>query len=73
MNIIKRLRWSLGRGNPVVPSRWQATARNYLLGGEHLSRKTGEIPRARRPTSRAWRGRQRHCCVSALANNLKTS
>jgi hypothetical protein len=25
MNIIQRLRWSLGRGNPVVPSRWQAT------------------------------------------------
>ena len=26
MNIIKRLRWSLGHGNPVVPSRWRATA-----------------------------------------------
>jgi hypothetical protein len=25
MNIIQRLWWSLGRGNPVVPSRWQAT------------------------------------------------
>lgn len=25
MNIILRLWWSLGRGNPVVPSRWQAT------------------------------------------------
>jgi hypothetical protein len=28
MNIIQRLWWSLGRGNPVVPSRWQATDRN---------------------------------------------
>jgi DNA replication protein DnaC len=26
MNIIMLLLWSLGRGNPVVPSRWQATA-----------------------------------------------
>src|SRR6266540_3253608 len=26
MNIIKRLRWSLGHGNPVVPSRWRATS-----------------------------------------------
>jgi hypothetical protein len=25
MNIIQRLWWSLGHGNPVVPSRWQAT------------------------------------------------
>jgi hypothetical protein len=25
MTIIVLLRWSLGRGNPVVPSRWQAT------------------------------------------------
>jgi hypothetical protein len=25
MNIIMLLMWSLGRGNPVVPSRWQAT------------------------------------------------
>jgi len=25
MNIIKRLWWSLGHGNPVVPSGWQAT------------------------------------------------
>jgi hypothetical protein len=25
MDIIKRLWWSLGRANPVVPSRWQAT------------------------------------------------
>lgn len=25
MNIIQRLWWSLGRGNRVVPSRWQAT------------------------------------------------
>jgi hypothetical protein len=25
MNIIMLLLWSLGRGNPVVPSRWQAT------------------------------------------------
>jgi hypothetical protein len=25
MNIIMLLRWSLGRGNRVVPSRWQAT------------------------------------------------
>lgn len=30
MNIIQRLRWSLGRGNPVVPSRLQATASNRL-------------------------------------------
>jgi hypothetical protein len=28
MNIIMLLWWSLGRGNPVVPSRWQATCRN---------------------------------------------
>ena len=32
MNIIKRLWWSLGRGNPVVPSTWQAT----LDGGTPL-------------------------------------
>jgi hypothetical protein len=25
MNIIMLLWWSLGHGNPVVPSRWQAT------------------------------------------------
>jgi hypothetical protein len=25
MTIILLLRWSLARGNPVVPSRWQAT------------------------------------------------
>jgi hypothetical protein len=25
MNMIKRLWWSLGRGNRVVPSRWLAT------------------------------------------------
>jgi hypothetical protein len=30
MNIITLLWWSLGRGNPVVPSRWQATP---SLGG----------------------------------------
>jgi len=28
MNIIMLLWWSLGRGNPVVPSRWQATTRS---------------------------------------------
>jgi hypothetical protein len=26
MTIIMLLWWSLGRGNPVVPSRWQATS-----------------------------------------------
>ena len=26
MNIITLLWWSLGRGNPAVPSRWQATS-----------------------------------------------
>jgi hypothetical protein len=30
MNIIMLLWWSLGRGNPVVPSRWQATDSNKL-------------------------------------------
>jgi hypothetical protein len=27
MNIIMLLWWSLGHGNPVVPSRWQATSK----------------------------------------------
>ena len=27
MNIIMLLWWSLSHGNPVVPSRWQATVR----------------------------------------------
>jgi len=29
MTIIMPLWWSLARGNPVVPSRWQATARRH--------------------------------------------
>jgi hypothetical protein len=31
MNIIMLLIWSLGRGNPVVPSRWQATGYQSIL------------------------------------------
>ena len=33
MNINMLLWWSLGRGNTVVPSRWQAT--NYILVPSH--------------------------------------
>jgi hypothetical protein len=31
MNIITLLWWSLGRGNPVVPSRWQATSNSAQI------------------------------------------
>jgi len=31
MNIITLLWWSLRHGNPVVPSRWQATVRAPTL------------------------------------------
>jgi hypothetical protein len=31
MNIIRRLWWSLGRGNPAVPSSWQATRSAAML------------------------------------------
>ena len=41
MNIITLLWWSLGRGNPVVPSRWQATAQrsdDRVRGSKNLWR-----------------------------------
>ena len=41
MNIIMLLWWSLGRGNPVVPSRWQATA-----GVEHPGGRLNEHTRS---------------------------
>ena len=43
MNINQRLKWSLGRGNPVVPSRWQATT---YRGAQQFSAASMTVPRS---------------------------
>lgn len=60
MTITNRPKWSLGRGNAVVPSRWQATseelrARHELLGSFLCSTRECTSPCRRRTLARPAR------------------
>jgi hypothetical protein len=52
MNIITLLWWSLGRGNPAVPSRWQATRSHTRRNSPpKRDRSTASRPAARADSS----------------------
>jgi hypothetical protein len=67
VNIIRRLWWSLRRGNPVVPSRWQATFQRVRFGksplgdgGAPLLPRMGDAELSRSVRRKVWKW-----CVNA--------
>jgi hypothetical protein len=68
MTITHRPRRSLGRGNPVVPCRWQATGDQCVTAEIYIEQPAPEVPEDVITTAPRRRGRTLPSCVRSVSD-----